>query len=82
MNNNINLDISIHAAREGGDRHGSSTTAIGCISIHAAREGGDTYAFALGAHPYSISIHAAREGGDFKRKDGSIERVYFNPRRP
>ena len=34
-------NISIHAAREGGDLSGHSSTQAECISIHAAREGGD-----------------------------------------
>ncbi len=33
--------ISIHAAREGGDDTGGSSTGHALISIHAAREGGD-----------------------------------------
>ena len=57
------FDISIHAAREGGDRiPGRKNRLIG-ISIHAAREGGDAPSFVLIAN-YVISIHAAREGGD------------------
>ena len=35
------LNISIHAAREGGDGHAAKPCYTGCISIHAAREGGD-----------------------------------------
>ena len=34
-------DISIHAAREGGDALDFFTSGINAISIHAAREGGD-----------------------------------------
>ena len=34
-------DISIHAAREGGDASAASGDAPKAISIHAAREGGD-----------------------------------------
>ena len=33
--------ISIHAAREGGDRNNLPCRAVNYISIHAAREGGD-----------------------------------------
>ena len=36
------LDISIHAAREGGDQALERFAAEGKISIHAAREGGDS----------------------------------------
>ena len=57
--------ISIHAAREGGDRHHFARKRNGCsISIHAAREGGDTAKYSL-TQKLAISIHAAREGGDF-----------------
>ncbi len=40
---NFNLkDISIHAAREGGDaKVAFARSALPAISIHAAREGGD-----------------------------------------
>ena len=57
-------NISIHAAREGGDIDVIQTFKLYCISIHAAREGGDGYVSRkrLGI---IISIHAAREGGDF-----------------
>ena len=56
-------DISIHAAREGGDATFFRGARWDDISIHAAREGGD------GICPdcyrkMKISIHAAREGGD------------------
>ena len=34
-------NISIHAAREGGDRYADYVTQAQVISIHAAREGGD-----------------------------------------
>ena len=55
--------ISIHAAREGGDRLFAPCSHCVNISIHAAREGGDlTSAGTLIAQ--IISIHAAREGGD------------------
>ena len=56
--------ISIHAAREGGDR---CKLHIRClrwtISIHAAREGGDNTRHCNFRNAV-ISIHAAREGGD------------------
>ena len=35
--------ISIHAAREGGDRCVRVLRGLGIISIHAAREGGDQF---------------------------------------
>ena len=56
--------ISIHAAREGGDRIRFILRQSGLpISIHAAREGGDRL-WALYPQARRISIHAAREGGD------------------
>ena len=56
-------DISIHAAREGGDRPLPLSLLFHTISIHAAREGGDA-APTRRQHQTVISIHAAREGGD------------------
>ena len=58
------INISIHAAREGGDGFGNFLLCHAFeISIHAAREGGDAQ-----KNPrlpmFTISIHAAREGGD------------------
>ena len=57
-------EISIHAAREGGDLHRLTRRAPRVyISIHAAREGGDAMLAKCIAVNH-ISIHAAREGGD------------------
>ena len=56
--------ISIHAAREGGDRLRPATTEATAISIHAAREGGDAVGGIAVVGGVTISIHAAREGGD------------------
>ena len=39
--------ISIHAAREGGDRKKAMSKTITMISIHAAREGGDGFCAAV-----------------------------------
>ena len=58
------VDISIHAAREGGDLLQKLFVPDGQISIHAAREGGDAQG-GLRPRLAGISIHAAREGGDF-----------------
>ena len=57
--------ISIHAAREGGDRKTKLHNVRQLISIHAAREGGDRVKLAAAIFLY-ISIHAAREGGDYR----------------
>ena len=59
-------DISIHAAREGGDGNGYSRRCIIVISIHAAREGGDKVRL-FRELSGRISIHAAREGGDCRQ---------------
>ena len=55
--------ISIHAAREGGDKKGVLSLGETIISIHAAREGGDAVNY-RNKNLSNISIHAAREGGD------------------
>ena len=56
--------ISIHAPREGGDRHILHSAEIDMIiSIHAPREGGDSSSI-IGLSSIKISIHAPREGGD------------------
>ena len=39
------MEISIHAAREGGDAVCGAGVRVAAISIHAAREGGDMFAF-------------------------------------
>ena len=56
-------DISIHAAREGGDAGSEFVGVYPNISIHAAREGGDSL-LSIFEQKSMISIHAAREGGD------------------
>ena len=58
------FDISIHAAREGGDPRQDTPQGKRSISIHAAREGGDDDVYARNDFALGISIHAAREGGD------------------
>ena len=58
-------EISIHAAREGGDFLPAHVPHSMGISIHAAREGGDAGGHTTGTI-CTISIHAAREGGDVK----------------
>ena len=57
------IEISIHAAREGGDYSKLKDSPDVAISIHAAREGGDIYERNY-CNQHKISIHAAREGGD------------------
>ena len=59
-----NDEISIHAAREGGDHSSHLVCLLRIrISIHAAREGGDSECPQF-VFNQMISIHAAREGGD------------------
>ena len=59
----LRMQISIHAAREGGDERRAKQRARVGISIHAAREGGDIH-MGEWSDMWQISIHAAREGGD------------------
>ena len=77
----LGYDISIHAAREGGDGKSTNKRCNRVISIHAAREGGD---FGKKELPVdlNISIHAAREGGDLADMIGDSYFGHFNPRRP
>ena len=74
-------NISIHAAREGGDQFGMELCCHSIISIHAAREGGDAGS-SLPDRLTIISIHAAREGGDFDSFIFYLTESNFNPRRP
>ena len=66
LNCPMRYTISIHAAREGGDRSDDTVQFQIKISIHAAREGGDLSFLTLPLL-LTISIHAAREGGDAGR---------------
>ena len=43
------VEISIHAAREGGDKQQDNPPTVLSISIHAAREGGDRNASRMNA---------------------------------
>ena len=75
------MQISIHAAREGGDAAIRTTNIKGKISIHAAREGGDPYGFLCWDFCW-ISIHAAREGGDVTVKVETPETPEFQSTPP
>ena len=75
------INISIHAAREGGDGAFVKIFIGYCISIHAAREGGDCFGNIIECS-LCISIHAAREGGDCRPVKCFWDYIYFNPRRP
>ena len=74
-------DISIHAAREGGDGDPYNPKILFSISIHAAREGGDTIKCEFYII-YCISIHAAREGGDARPKRAKILHMIFQSTPP
>ena len=73
--------ISIHAAREGGDRFLNPSDELLWISIHAAREGGD-FIQIYDRLITMISIHAAREGGDINRQDPKINSFSFQSTPP
>ena len=78
----LTADISIHAAREGGDSSNrvwfdflfsfQSTP-----PVKAATRGSLYLTLML-----SISIHAAREGGDKPVRIAEHGLIHFNPRRP
>ena len=78
----MGVDISIHAAREGGDVYVLGTAELTEISIHAAREGGDTYT--------AISTHTMRGFQSTPPVKAATVPPYpppsadchFNPRRP
>ena len=77
-----NTDISIHAAREGGDFSFSfkSTHLVPFQSTPPVKAA--TPVRQVLAHKKDISIHAAREGGDFRQIYSYRIGHYFNPRRP
>ena len=75
------VEISIHAAREGGDFTCACLCKLFKISIHAAREGGDAIAI-LPSATSSISIHAAREGGDSPAASMVLIRAVFQSTPP
>ena len=76
------LEISIHAAREGGDLSEDEADERPELfqstpPVKAATASGTSVEQQL-----DISIHAAREGGDRKGRNAVCFAVYFNPRRP
>ena len=64
------LEISIHAACEGGDQGAHPAQPFRGISIHAACEGGDEDFDHKPELCNIISIHAACEGGDRAAEQG------------
>ena len=78
----VQIGISIHAPREGGDDFNNKPRDLEFISIHAPREGGDRLYPAFASPKYNISIHAPREGGDNQQIDPCGLHGYFNPRPP
>ena len=73
--------ISIHAPREGRDRHRRKGLLVAVISIHAPREGRDCYTV-LAIVFRVISIHAPREGRDGVPRQDARPCRHFNPRAP
>ena len=75
-------DISIHAAREGGDEsHEYSPNSRIVFQSTPPVKAATVRSFARGT-VYRISIHAAREGGDFLLRICFYICPNFNPRRP
>ena len=58
------IQVSIHAPREGCDLGGWSSQIDISVSIHAPREGCDLRPLAMSCTVNSVSIHAPREGCD------------------
>ena len=79
----LTADISIHAAREGGDATVASAFADAfCISIHAAREGGD-----VGNAVFVPTVIKFQSTPPVKAATINfilleVALIYFNPRRP
>ena len=80
--NEAERDISIHAAREGGDYFGAIQRHKAAISIHAAREGGDQKCHKLRAKVSKFQstppVKAATNNFRFR----AVRQHDFNPRRP
>ena len=76
-----NVEISIHAPREGSDLRPVLVLGVALISIHAPREGSDVILFSQ-TFDIDISIHAPREGSDILPRLPMVPPVHFNPRSP
>ena len=77
----MDLSISIHAPREGGDSSGIAYRVHVPISIHAPREGGDLNPFHTGNPQNDFNPRPPRGG----RRDGDRQLLavcHFNPRPP
>ena len=78
----IYVRISIHAAREGGDRNMYNVGAVRYISIHAAREGGD-FSGSVGFTRYILFQSTPPvKAATCVRADSPKRMADFNPRRP
>ena len=76
-------DISIHAAREGGDHTAPHSLSRLSIFQSTPPVKAATWLYAWNQYDYVISIHAAREGGDgIPQQHGFPQTIHFNPRRP
>ena len=74
--------ISIHAAREGGDRPKCKLSQRVFLFQSTPPVKAATLADRMKAMLEAISIHAAREGGDFVFGYRVLNSCNFNPRRP
>ena len=75
-------DISIHAAREGGDRLNQRDVSPLRISIHAAREGGDIASSPLTSRDAVFQSTPPVKAATLRVQIVTGETDYFNPRRP
>ena len=75
-------NISIHAAREGGDFCAPVTAAVTPLFQSTPPVKAATALLNVTDCTCLISIHAAREGGDACEYRQFPRAVYFNPRRP
>ena len=78
----LRREISIHAAREGGDHASVLPAWRSCIFQSTPPVKAATCNPAAHKIPEIISIHAAREGGDFIHMWIKMWITHFNPRRP
>ena len=78
----IDLKISIHAAREGGDIRQGYAQQIHTLFQSTPPVKAATHFIIPPSKYLQISIHAAREGGDVILANFRVFGINFNPRRP
>ena len=76
------INISIHAAREGGDQAQALSTGKILISIHAAREGGDLKVALFGPVQRLFQSTPPVKAATQQETPRPREARHFNPRRP